>query len=101
MVESQMIRKETMTDVSLIGLGSMGLALAKTLLRNHFTITVWNRSSAKAESLVREGATLASSVTEAIHASPIIIVCVADYKTAKSLLAPPEASAALPGRVLS
>ena len=37
-----------MSDISVIGLGDMGSALASTLLKQGYSITVWNRSPAKA-----------------------------------------------------
>ena len=40
-----------MTDISVIGLGAMSSALSATLLANGYTLTVWNRSTAKAEEL--------------------------------------------------
>ena len=46
-------------EVSVIGLGAMGSALARTLLGHGYRVTVWNRTSAKAEPLVRDGAVLA------------------------------------------
>ena len=36
-----------MTDISVIGLGDMGSALANTLLNNGYSVTVWNRSADK------------------------------------------------------
>ena len=45
-----------MSEVSVIGLGAMGSALVRALLRAGHRVTVWNRTSAKAEPLVREGA---------------------------------------------
>ena len=44
-----------MSDVTVIGLGAMGAALARTLL-NTYQVTVWNRTAAKAEPLVEAGA---------------------------------------------
>jgi 3-hydroxyisobutyrate dehydrogenase-like beta-hydroxyacid dehydrogenase len=89
--------KEGAVDVSIIGLGPMGLALAYTLLHNRYKTTVWNRSSTKAASLVQEGATFAPNIIDAINASPIVIICVADYKAANSIL---RTGSALAGRVL-
>lgn len=87
-----------MSDVSVIGLGEMGTALARTLLQKGHRVTVWNRTDAKAEPLVREGAILATDAASAIAASPIVIVCVHDYETAYAILGTEEV--ALAGRVL-
>ena len=45
-----------MSDVSVVGLGAMGSALARALMRAGHRVTVWNRTASKAEALVREGA---------------------------------------------
>ena len=37
-----------MSEVSVIGLGNMGSALARALLENGRQVTVWNRSPRKA-----------------------------------------------------
>lgn len=37
-----------MTDISVVGLGDMGSALAHTLLDNNYSVTVWNRTLDKA-----------------------------------------------------
>ncbi|GHO98118.1 6-phosphogluconate dehydrogenase [Reticulibacter mediterranei] len=89
-----------MSDVSIIGLGAMGTALAHTLLAKGLRVTVWNRTSIKAGLLVQEGAILASRAVEAIRASAVVIVCVHDYKTAYSILETEEVQAELAGRVL-
>jgi 3-hydroxyisobutyrate dehydrogenase-like beta-hydroxyacid dehydrogenase len=87
-------------EVSVIGLGAMGSALAQALLHNGYSVTVWNRTSAKAEPLVREGAVLAPSVAAAVSASPVVLVCVEDYKITRSILATEEVAHALADRVL-
>lgn len=75
-----------MTDISVIGLGVMGSALAKTLLDNGYTVTVWNRSTDKAEPLRAAGAVLAESVESAISASPATITCIASHDKTLKLL---------------
>jgi 3-hydroxyisobutyrate dehydrogenase-like beta-hydroxyacid dehydrogenase len=77
-----------MSDLSVIGLGKMGAALASTLLRSGRSVTVWNRSAEKAAPLVEAGAALASSPDEAIAASEAIIVCIKTHKTTTELLRP-------------
>jgi len=42
--------------VTVIGLGSMGSALAGAVLEAGYPTTVWNRTAGKAEPLVRRGA---------------------------------------------
>ena len=75
-----------MTDVSVIGLGDMGSALARTLLENGYSMTVWNRTAAKADPLTAAGAILAGSAEEAIAASPATITCITSHDTTIQLL---------------
>lgn len=76
-----------MSEVSLIGLGPMGAALARVLRRAGHSVTVWNRTPGKAAALVREGAALAPDVAAAVRASPVVVVCIADYEATYGLLA--------------
>ena len=75
-----------MSNVSVIGLGPMGIALAQALISAGHNVTVWNRTASKAEPLIKDGAALAPSVASAVGASPVVIVCVADYAASHSLL---------------
>jgi 3-hydroxyisobutyrate dehydrogenase-like beta-hydroxyacid dehydrogenase len=81
--EAQM---EAMNNVSILGLGVMGSALASVLLDRGNEVTVWNRTAAKAEPLVRRGARRAASAAEAVLASPVVIVCVTNYEQTFALL---------------
>ncbi len=74
-----------MSDVTVIGLGAMGAALARTLL-NTYQVTVWNRTAAKAEPLVEAGAVLAETPEAAIAASPVTVICVGDYDDTRGVL---------------
>lgn len=74
--------------VSVIGLGLMGRALAAAFLGAGHPTTVWNRTAAKADRLVAEGAVRADSVADAVAASPLVVVCVTDYTAMHELLDP-------------
>ena len=87
-----------MSEVTMIGLGNMGSALAHALLANGCAVTVWNRSQEKAAPLVDKGAVLAPSAAAALTASPIILVCVTNYAVANRIL--DEAVTELPGKIL-
>ncbi|HVI44372.1 MAG TPA: NAD(P)-binding domain-containing protein [Chitinophaga sp.] len=90
----------TNSKVTVIGLGSMGATLAKTLLAKGLQVTVWNRDSKKAAPLAEKGAILAPSAAAAIEASPVTIVCVSNYKANAAILVNEAAGAALKGRTL-
>lgn len=89
-----------MADISFMGLGLMGAALAETLIKDGLDTVVWNRTAHKANSLVAMGAQMASDPSDAISKSPVTVVCVDDYDASNSFLRTPEALAALNGRVL-
>ncbi|MUN38849.1 NAD(P)-dependent oxidoreductase [Actinomadura litoris] len=84
------------TSVTVLGLGLMGAALAEALLRDGHTVTVWNRSAAKAAPLVAKGAVQAPDAGAAIAASPLVVVCLSVYANAEEILA----SDALAGRTV-
>jgi 3-hydroxyisobutyrate dehydrogenase-like beta-hydroxyacid dehydrogenase len=88
------------SDVSVVGLGTMGSTLARLLLRAGFRVTVWNRTRDKADPLVAEGAAAASSAAAAIAASPIVVVCVYDYSAADAILNTKEVASTLAGRLV-
>ncbi len=49
-----------MSEISVLGLGNMGAALAKSLLASGRSVTVWNRSADKAKPLIDAGAEVAT-----------------------------------------
>lgn len=89
-----------MTDVTIVGLGQMGVALADLMLKAGRTVTLWNRSAEKAAALVKRGAKLAVTPAEAIAASPLTLFIVFDYAAADAILASPGAAPALHGRLI-
>lgn len=64
-------------DIGFIGLGRMGQAMARALLKAGFRLTVYNRTRACAEALRAEGATVADSPTEA-GKGDLVITMLAD-----------------------
>lgn len=58
--------------VGVIGLGSMGSAMAGHLLDQGFELLVWNRTAARAEPLAERGARVAASPMQA--AAPAIVI---------------------------
>jgi 3-hydroxyisobutyrate dehydrogenase-like beta-hydroxyacid dehydrogenase len=89
-----------MLEASVIGLGTMGSTLTRLLLQKGYHVTVWNRTIAKAKSLVQAGSVLAPNVAAAISASPIIVICVHDYPATHQILDTKAVAAALAGRIL-
>lgn len=89
-----------MSEITFLGLGNMGAALAETMIKARHDTAVWNRTVSKAKPFVDMGAEVASSAADAISRSPIAVVCVDDYETSDSILKTPECLTALNGKVL-
>jgi 3-hydroxyisobutyrate dehydrogenase-like beta-hydroxyacid dehydrogenase len=86
------------TPVTVIGLGSMGTALAEAFIEAGHPTTVWNRTASKAAPLVEKGAVQAESVEDAVAAGPLVITCLTTYDDTRAALEP--AGEALKGRAL-
>lgn len=89
-----------MTDVTVIGLGQMGLVLAELMLKAGKSVSVWNRSRDKAAALVTRGAVVAETPAAAIAASPVTLICVYDYDAARSILGGEGVAEAVRGRLV-
>ncbi|HEV7804106.1 MAG TPA: NAD(P)-binding domain-containing protein, partial [Burkholderiales bacterium] len=68
----------TSTPVGFIGLGIMGAAMAKNLLKAGFKVAVHNRSRGKVDDLVKAGAIDGTSPAGVARAAEVILVCVPD-----------------------
>ncbi|MFF3591733.1 NAD(P)-dependent oxidoreductase [Streptomyces sp. NPDC002387] len=75
------------TSVTLLGLGAMGTALARTWLATGHPLTVWNRTPARVAALAAEGASAADSAAEAVAANTLIVVCLLDDASVDEALA--------------
>jgi 3-hydroxyisobutyrate dehydrogenase-like beta-hydroxyacid dehydrogenase len=73
-----------MMDVGFVGLGNMGAAMARSLLRAGHRVTVFNRSPAPAEALAREGAQIAPTAADAAT-SGVVLSMLADDHAAESV----------------
>ena len=89
-----------MSDVTVIGLGAMGSALAHAFLRAGHKITVWNRTQSKTESFVAAGAGSAISVSDAVEASPITVICIDNYELTNNLISENNLGEVLANRTL-
>lgn len=84
--------------VTMIGLGPMGQAMARVLLTAGHEVTVWNRTPARADDLVAEGARRAATPAEAVAAGDLVLLSLTDYQAMYDVLTP--TAAALAGRTL-
>ena len=77
--------EEAIGNVTCMGLGRMGSALARCFIRHGHKVTVWNRDPEKRKAF--EGsAAIAATPAEACAASDLIIISVATYGASDSFL---------------
>lgn len=72
--------------VGFIGLGIMGAAMARNLLKAGFELGVWNRTASRAEPLGREGAAVAESPASLAAANDVVVICVSDTPDVEEVL---------------
>lgn len=83
-------------QVSVLGMGRMGRAVAGRLLDRGHAVTVWNRTPGRAEPLVRRGATAAADPPAAVRSAAVVLTSVADDAAIRSLVLDSGLAAALP-----
>ncbi len=71
-------------EIGFIGLGNMGRGMATNLLKAGHHVTVYNRSPAKAEALVQQGATAARTIAEACSGA-VVFTMLADDQAVESV----------------
>lgn len=72
--------------VGFIGLGLMGLPMAKNILAKGFALSVYNRSPQKTKELEKLGATVAKSPMELGETCDVVITCVTGPKDVREVL---------------
>ena len=89
-----------MSDVSVIGLGAMGSAIANALVAGSHAVTVWNRSPDKMLPFAEAGVICATSAAEAVAAAPVIVICIDDYAATRALFEQHELADRIEDRTL-
>jgi 3-hydroxyisobutyrate dehydrogenase len=74
-----------MQRVAILGLGIMGGGMAANWLAKGFEVSVWNRTSAKAQALAGKGAKVAATPREAATGADFIFAMVADDDASRSV----------------
>ncbi len=78
-----------MRQVGFIGLGRMGNPMARRLLQAGYRLVVHNRTRARADPLLREGALWAASPAEAAAEAEVVVVMVSDSEASREVVAGP------------
>ena len=89
-----------MSDITVIGLGLMGAALARSIQAAGHRMTVWNRSPGKMLPFVEGGAAAAADLASAVAASPVVLICIDDYVATNALLRSDDIAPLLAGRTV-
>lgn len=79
-----------MEKFGFLGLGIMGSAMAKNLLKGGFKVTVWNRSPEKCSELAALGAAVAATPAEVTSACRITFAMLADPAAAHAVCFAPQ-----------
>jgi len=90
-----------MAELGFVGLGVMGSGVARRLLDAGHTVTVWNRTRAKADPLLDAGANWASSPREVAERSEIVFTMVTNTEAVRAVTEGPDGILAglAPGKV--
>ncbi len=89
-----------MTDVTVLGAGLMGSAIASAILASGRSVTVWNRTIERARPLADAGAVLEPDLRHALAASPVVVSVLLTHDVVVETLAGPFHEGALEGRTL-
>ncbi len=72
-------------NLAVLGMGTMGRAMAASALRNGVPTVVWNRNPDGARSLAEQGAEVVQSVSDAVKDADVVITMVTDTDAITSI----------------
>jgi 3-hydroxyisobutyrate dehydrogenase-like beta-hydroxyacid dehydrogenase len=72
--------------IAFLGLGKMGVCMARRLLTTGHELTVWNRTPARADELVSAGALLAATPSQAVHSADAALTMLFDDAASEEVL---------------
>ncbi|MEV6769323.1 NAD(P)-binding domain-containing protein [Nocardia sp. NPDC051030] len=85
-LEVGFVAGQVRTSVTVLGLGSMGRAVAAAFLAGGREVTVWNRTPGRDGELIAAGAHAVADIAEAVEASPVVIVVLLDHASVHAAL---------------
>lgn len=72
--------------IGFVGLGIMGRGMVRNLLKDGFSVRVWNRTTSRSEELAKDGAVIGSSPQDVAAHSDIVITCVSDTPDVQAVI---------------
>jgi 3-hydroxyisobutyrate dehydrogenase-like beta-hydroxyacid dehydrogenase len=87
-----------MSNVTFLGLGTMGAGMVGNLLKAGHEVRIWNRTPGKGADLESRGAVAVGSANEAVDGAEVVMYCLADDAAVEELVLGPDgvASAVMP-----
>jgi 3-hydroxyisobutyrate dehydrogenase len=76
--------------IGFIGLGDMGMPMARRLISLNLPIAVWNRTPDKLDQICREGAERAASPAELVRSVELIGICVTSHEAVREIASGPR-----------
>ena len=76
--------------IGFIGLGIMGLPMARNLLKAGYQVVAYNRTASKAQDLVNDGAQAVSNPRQVAEACQVVITMVTDSPNVEAVVLGPE-----------
>lgn len=74
-----------MSSLAVLGLGTMGAGIANNLIKAGHTVTVWNRTPARAAPLAEQGARVAASPARAAEGAEVVFSVVGDDAASRAV----------------
>ena len=75
-----------MKKIAFIGIGLMGLPMAKNLLKAGYSLKAYNRTHSKSEILKKYNAEIVSSIKEVVKGSQVVIMMLSDDKAVDGVI---------------
>lgn len=86
--------------LAVLGIGRMGLPIARRLCQAGLVVHVWNRTRAKAEVLAAEGVTVHDTAAQAVAGAEVVISLLEDGQAVAAVLFGQGVAAAMPAGAL-
>ena len=84
------MQEEPSVRIGFLGLGKMGVPMAKRLLAARHELMVWNRTQDRTEALRREGAQVAATPADVARASDVVMTMLFDDASHQDVLFGPQ-----------
>ncbi len=72
--------------VAFVGLGAMGAPMASNLLAARFALRVFNRNAGRARPFAQQGATVCTSIAEAVRGARFVVSIVSDDEATRAVM---------------